>query len=85
MVSIKEHIKIINLFHEVQVSLIFSLISIEENKERIHEAWSKIREKAIGLLNKNEELSKELEEAKAENQRLKDYIARREGRSKKPK
>ena len=51
----------------MQVSLIFSLISIEENKERIHEAWSKIREKAIGLLNKNEELSKELEEAKAEN------------------
>jgi len=61
------------------------LISIEENKERIHEAWSKIREKAIGLLNKNEELSKELEESKIEVQRLKDYIARTEGRSKKPK
>jgi hypothetical protein len=69
----------------VQASLIFSFISIDENKERIYEAWGKIREKAIGLLNKNEELSKELEEAKIENQRLKDYIARAEGRSKKPK
>jgi hypothetical protein len=69
----------------VQASLIFSFISIDENKERIHEAWSKIREKAIGLLNKVEGLSKELEEAKIENQRLKDYIARVEGRSKKPK
>jgi len=66
-------------------SLTFSLISIKESKEKIFEAWRKVREKAIGLLNKVEELSAELEESKAENQRLKDYIARAEGRSKKPK
>ena len=56
-------------------SLTFSLISIKESKEKIFEAWRKVREKAIGLLNKVEELSAELEESKAENQRLKDYIA----------
>jgi len=63
---------------------IFYSISIKEKKERIFDAWKKIREKAVGLLNKNEELSKELKDSKEEIQRLKDHIAKIEGRPKKP-
>ena len=63
---------------------IFYTVSIKEKKERIFEAWKKIREKAIGLLNKNEELTKELKGSKEEIQRLKDHIAKIEGRPKKP-
>ena len=53
---------------------VFYSISIKENKERIFDAWKKIREKAIGLLNKNEELTKELKDSKEEIQILKELI-----------
>ena len=65
-------------------SPIFNLVSIQESKEKIFDAWGKVRERAIGLLNKNEELNNELKESKTEVQRLKNYIAKAEGRPERP-